>query len=368
MRSVKRHRQFSYLVFQSEKGSSGTLHYQGYLEFKNPVSWTGTKILLYGAHVEARRGTAAQASAYCQKEPRLDGPWELGTCSNPGGGNRRLDEAIDKLKATRDVAQVFDLFPVEFVKNYRGMERALEVSVKPRSNGLSPKCILLYGPTGTGKSHWAHTKYPNAFWKSPLSKWFDGYLDQTTVVMDEFAGRMSKYGLTSLLRLMDKYPLKVEIKGSSRDFLATTIIFTTNIHPYMWYDWTDRPTQWPALQRRFDEVWWFREPYIGTPNSALHLDKNSFFHEWFETCVEDEAFYKIVTRPNTPMASEESEEDEDEIAIARYPREEMEEVWPAGSRLLEDVWPAVHHTIDLTVSSEELEQTAAKVLIDITNE
>ncbi len=357
IRNVKRHTQFRYLVFQSERGSSGTLHYQGYVEFKQPVAWTSTKELLYGAHVEKRRGTAKQAIAYCKKEPREDGPFELGEHSNPGGANGPDTlGALGLLTETRDITDVIEQYPLVFLKSHRGLERMLELTVEPRPHGIAPKCILLYGPTGTGKSHWANTRYPGAFWKSPLCKWFDGYLDQTAVIMDEFAGRMSKYGLGSLLRLMDKYPLKVEIKGSSRDFLATTIVFTTNIHPYLWYDWSNRASQWPALQRRFDEVWWFKERYFGDPTTPVYLDKESFFSSFYESCVETDSFYDTVTRPNTPLEISAESDEEEEMQV--YPSLSMSRIWP------------VTRPIDYassTSSEEELEQMAARSMVNLTD-
>ena len=41
-------------------------------------------------------------------------------------------------------------------------------------------------PSGTGKSRWVAATWPDAFWKSPESKWWDGYSGQETVVLDDF--------------------------------------------------------------------------------------------------------------------------------------------------------------------------------------
>ena len=31
------------------------------------------------------------------------------------------------------------------------------------------------GPSGTGKSRFVAARWPDAFWKAPESKWWDGY-------------------------------------------------------------------------------------------------------------------------------------------------------------------------------------------------
>lgn len=41
------------------------------------------------------------------------------------------------------------------------------------------------GPPGVGKTHLARTTYPGAFIKSQ-NKWWDGYLDQKYVILDDF--------------------------------------------------------------------------------------------------------------------------------------------------------------------------------------
>ena len=45
---------------------------------------------------------------------------------------------------------------------------------------------MLWGPSGTGKSRFVAARWPDAFWKAPESKWWDGYSGQETVVLDDF--------------------------------------------------------------------------------------------------------------------------------------------------------------------------------------
>ena len=70
---------------------------------------------------------------------------------------------------------------------------------------------MLWGPSGTGKSRFVAARWPDAFWKAPESKWWDGYSGHETVVLDDF----KDYGmpLVDLQRLLDWYPLWVEVKG-----------------------------------------------------------------------------------------------------------------------------------------------------------
>lgn len=59
----------TYWCYQEEIGDSGTHHFQGYIELMHPLSIRAIKRIdgMSRAHLEVRRGTAAQAKAYCQK-------------------------------------------------------------------------------------------------------------------------------------------------------------------------------------------------------------------------------------------------------------------------------------------------------------
>lgn len=58
-----------YLCYGLERGESGTLHYQGYIEFKSRRSPKFVKDLLgVRCHIESRRGNSIEASDYCKKD------------------------------------------------------------------------------------------------------------------------------------------------------------------------------------------------------------------------------------------------------------------------------------------------------------
>lgn len=54
-----------YLGYALERGTSGTVHWQGYVELKSPTCLSAIKVLLGNSpHIESRQGTAQQARDY----------------------------------------------------------------------------------------------------------------------------------------------------------------------------------------------------------------------------------------------------------------------------------------------------------------
>lgn len=64
--------------------------------------------------------------------------------------------------------------------------------------------------------------------------------------MDEFRGNVD---ISHLLRWFDRYPLNVEIKGSSVPLKAKKFWITSNLDVYQWYPSLDMETL-DALKRR----------------------------------------------------------------------------------------------------------------------
>ena len=69
-------------------------------------------------------------------------------------------------------------------------------------------------------------------------KWWDGYSGQDTVVLDDFKDYAMP--LADLQRLLDWYPLWVEVKGGSVLMLAKRYVITANNSPSDWYIRTDK--------------------------------------------------------------------------------------------------------------------------------
>lgn len=125
-----------------------------------------------------------------------------------------------------------------------------------RQDHLQPLAIertvhVYWGKTGVGKSRRAWDEagllaYP----KDPRTKFWDGYQNQEHVVIDEFRGTID---ISHMLRWCDRYPVIVEVKGSSTCLVAKEIWITSNLHPHYWYPDLDVATQ-DALFRRLDIV------------------------------------------------------------------------------------------------------------------
>jgi hypothetical protein len=106
--------------------------------------------------------------------------------------------------------------------------------------------------------------------------WFDGYDGHTAALLDDFAGKFSKFSLNNLLRLLDRYKVQFPIKGGYTFFQPRRIFLTTNIHPREWYDWTTREVQYPALSRRITRVVTWRAN--GTDRREHLRETDSFKH------------------------------------------------------------------------------------------
>lgn len=107
-----------------------------------------------------------------------------------------------------------------------------------------PEVVWLYGPTGSGKTSMARKYFEflqgsgdgeiTNYIRTPGPiKWWDGYEGDLYTVIDDFRRNQLRDvgGFAYLLRLLDRYPVRVEIKGGSVPFVAHYIIITCPRHP-----------------------------------------------------------------------------------------------------------------------------------------
>lgn len=116
---------------------------------------------------------------------------------------------------------------------------------------ISLKVIVYIGETGAGKSRTAaEVASDGTTYYKPRGEWWDGYQQQNTVIIDDFYGWI-KYD--EILKICDRYPYQVPIKGGYEQFTSKRIIITSNEPIENWYkgDWY-KEEQLKALKRRID--------------------------------------------------------------------------------------------------------------------
>lgn len=230
-----------YLIFGIEKGASGTEHIQGFVNFKQKHRFNKVKKLIgVRAHIEVARGTDLDNQRYCSKEGQH---FEYGQPMQQG---RRtdLERIADDLKENNgDLASVASAYPAQFVRYHRGLAAFCDVMNLGAKRDWKTKVTVLVGPPGCGKSRYAAQHCEDPYYK-PNGEWWDGYNGQKQCVIDDYYGWM-KYD--EVLRICDRYPHRVPIKGGFKPFISTEIYITSNKHVEEWYKF-----ECPALFRRIN--------------------------------------------------------------------------------------------------------------------
>lgn len=237
----------SWLKGQRERGEeTGYEHWQVFVATTSKQSLRGIKRIFGfdGAHWELTRSSAAES--YVWKEAtRIGEPFEFG--SRPFNRNSHTDWEDIKAKAK---CGDLDGVPSDiFIRYYRTLVTIASDYCAPPAH--ERKVVVYWGPTGTGKSRRAWSEAgQDAYAKDPRSKFWCGYRGQKYCVIDEFRGGID---IAHLLRWFDRYPVNVEVKGSSRALQVERYWVTSNIHPEHWFADCDRLTI-EALLRRLEII------------------------------------------------------------------------------------------------------------------
>lgn len=165
-----------------------------------------------------------------------------------------MSQAIQTLKDNKGNLQaVAEEHPEVFVRHGRGLRDYVTTAglVPPRKE--KTWCSVYVGPPGVGKTRAVAQNIGEAasYWK-PRGPWWDGYSGQKYVVLDDFYGWIP---FSELLRVLDRYPLRVPIKGAFVEFTSEVIYITSNKDPEEWYDKENIHGTLEALFRRINEMW-----------------------------------------------------------------------------------------------------------------
>lgn len=239
-------------VWQFEKApTTKTPHIQGYVEFKKKIRLGALKIILPKAHWEMRKGTRSEAIKYCEEEEtRIDGPFYFGKIQSEQGKRNDIEAFRDAILDEDDDLKLVMEYPSQ-VARFPKFVGTVRNAKKSKEKKRPPKVTVLWGEPGVGKTKYVYDVAETDEIHSVMQPtngqlWFDGYTGQETVLFDDFTGWIQFH---MLLKIVDMYPIRVPIKGTTFCFNPKFIYFTSNTHPDSWYKY-DESKQWAALKRR----------------------------------------------------------------------------------------------------------------------
>lgn len=256
-----------YFIVGKEIGNSGTPHLQGYCKFIRRYLLTALRHKLSPRiHLEVARGTASDNRVYCSKAGDYE---EGGTCPDSGTKPKERKNRDQLALEWRTAMESGRSGLAEFADNNPGVYAWSRFTLLRNSLGDAravPRPNIrvrwIWGKPGVGKSRFAHEEMPDAYIKEPRTKWWNGYMMEKQVIIDDFGH--GGIDINHLLRWFDRYKCYVEIKGDMCPLIADDFIVTSNFHPSMLYKQTvykgidghieDDHPQMPALIRRLDII------------------------------------------------------------------------------------------------------------------
>jgi len=233
-----------FLICGYEIGAQGTPHIQGYVQFKDRKRLKQVKDIWPTAHLEVARGKPSANVTYCSK----DADWhDHGTCLAGAGTRNDLDAVKELIDSNATWDEIRENHYGAAIRYRKSLINDLEHHRSHRS--WETVVYIHWGDTGTGKSRFCHESFPQAYWKS-RGEWWDGYDGHEVVIIDEFYGWLP---FDFVLRLCDRYPMLVPIKGGFKKFVAKEIHFTSNKHWREWWPNVSNERVIGAFQRRIGD-------------------------------------------------------------------------------------------------------------------
>nr|UBJ26123.1 replication-associated protein [Red panda feces-associated circular DNA virus 9] len=267
-------RDCTYIVVGFEGGTDDvkTPHMQGYVEFANARRGSALRKLLGGsAHWEVRRATAKTASDYCKKGTQSHEEWSEMNTNGPNFGKNAsviehgiiskqgkrtdLEDVAEAVVNKVPIAEIAAEHPGTYIRYHKGILALKMALMKHRDT--KPTVIWKWGSAGVGKTRSAYESHKSIYIKDG-TMWWDGYEQETAIIIDDFDG---KWPYRDLLRLLDRYPYQGQIKGGYVPIKSDFIYITCEFHPYKY--WSGNELE--QVLRRLDKI----EEVLPTPSKAL---------------------------------------------------------------------------------------------------
>lgn len=252
------HYEAVYSILCKEVGEEkGTPHLHLWVRFKSPRSFTSIAKLIPRGNVQPGKG-ADKDQVYLKKGGDF---LERGVMSDQGK-RTDLDWARETIKETGQIRKI-----VEHVNFQATRTCELILKYHERRRDWIPEVKWYWGESECGKTETAMKECDyEEMWISDKSlRWWEGYDAHPDVILDDF--RKDFCTFHELLRILDRYPYRIECKNGSRQLLARRIWITCPFHPADLYETREDLYQ---LIRRITEI-----KYFGRENGTEVMEQKS---------------------------------------------------------------------------------------------
>nr|WAE42724.1 MAG: replication associated protein [Cressdnaviricota sp.] len=232
-----------YLVGQREKApTTGTIHVHAYVVWKNKKTFNGVKLWAEAVfpvkpNIRCCKGNEKQCKDYVTKEEsRSAGPWEFGKYDEFRGvqGKRTdLDTIKQHFLAGGKMREIVMNYTPAFVQWNKALY-AMQLELAP----LPPvqrtvKVVVLYGVTGTGKTHRVSMKYPDGFKVNPGRDPWGNYNGEKVIIFDEFEDK--KWTIQQMNMFLDKWRCLLDARYHNKYAEWNLVVILSNTDPQDWY-------------------------------------------------------------------------------------------------------------------------------------
>lgn len=251
------------------------MHHQGYLYFQDCKTKSSVVKMLKPNHVEICEGSVEQNIVYCSKDGDFH---EFGERPADNGIRKSLLDVLTAV-ATRPEAELLQDPTFNgaetWARNYRAIREYASIMTPDRTE--MTRLYIYWGKSNCGKSY-------NAFLEGARPMFYDGrffdYHGEKKVVLEDMdPDNVPPRNL--MLRLIDRYPMTVPIKGGFQKFVATDVYITTNYRPEHLFPYFFDP----AFQRRITEIKMYNVPYKKDETQVQLVEEEEVLQETSDDSV-----------------------------------------------------------------------------------
>lgn len=250
---------------QLEQGEEmETLHFQFVTFLQDNTRLVALKKINSRIHWEPSKSKEANEYVW-KEETRVDGPWEFGKppkIGKPKGKKIDWEDVWNKACA----GQITKINAWVRIVHYSKLKDIAKDHIKTEDSD-HVRGIWVHGDFGTGKSRWFRDNIPNnKLYPKLCNKWWDGYIGQPIVVMDDID--LTHECLAQQLKIWgDRYGCILETKGGAETAKYDWFIVTSQ---YKIEEIFKEQAVVGALKRRYKE---FEIEDIEQLRDVIDLDK-----------------------------------------------------------------------------------------------